>query len=406
MKLLRPARSWTALALLTFACAARTPAALAQLNTRLLLSSGMEVPGHGGMAFGPFLSVAMNDQQEIVFLTSLHSARQDMRAVVRSTGVSFSVVAFQGLVGPFPHTTYDSFSAPSISDSGVMAFAATLTTDQAEVPKAAVFRQEGSSLRVVATDLDAPPGQPGAKFEEFSAPLVTSDGNVLFGARWSGKSAGCGLFLWRPRGVQALHLPAGFESGPNELFEPFFFGHDEAAFVRRGISPEAATEQFFRAVAIRAFQEIQPPPDPARTTELLAGRAGVAPIQMLLVDLENGSVQTALLTGDASKTVMTRHSGNSTPVKPVAAILTLTIGPQGNMIFAAAPADTLNDLALYCNCDDQASRLTTPEDFLPFTASMPGKPILSLTGDTQQTIAFIGPSSSGENTAIYVTAIH
>ena len=76
------------------------------------------------------------------------------------------------------------------------------------------------------------------------------------------------------------------------------------------------------------------------------------------------------------------------------------------MIFAAAPTDAPNDLALYCNCDGQANRLTTPEDFLPITAAGPGKPILSLTGDTQQTIAFIAPTSSGDNTAIYVTAIH
>ena len=76
--------------------------ASAQQNTRLLLTSGTEVPGHGGLAFGPFLSLAMNANQDVIFLTSLHSARVDKRAVVRSTGVSFSVVAFQGLLGPFP----------------------------------------------------------------------------------------------------------------------------------------------------------------------------------------------------------------------------------------------------------------------------------------------------------------
>ena len=380
--------------------------AFAQLNTRLLLTTGTEVPGHGGLAFGPFLSLAMNGNQDIIFLTSLRSPRVEMRAVVRSTGVSFSVVAFQGLLGPFPRTTYDTFSAPSMNDSGVMAFTATLVTDQTDVPKVVVVRQEGSKPRAVATNLDAPPGQPGAKFEEFSAPLVTSDGNVLFGARWSGKGAGSGLFLWSPRGLQALQLPAGLQLGPKDLLEPFFFGHDEAAFLRRGASPEVATEQFFRAIAIQTFQELQPPPDPTRTAELLAARADVAPVQMLLVYLENGSIQTALLAGDPTKPVMAKQSLSTTPLKPVGKILSLTIGPRGNMIFAAAPTDAPNDLALYCNCDGQENRLTTPEDFLSITSAGPGKPILSLTGDTQQTIAFIAPTNSGDNTAIYVTAIH
>jgi len=379
---------------------------IAPLNTRLLLTTGTEVPGHSGLAFGPFLSLAMNGNQDIIFLTSLRSPRAEMRAVVRSTGVSFSVVAFQGLLGPFPRTAYDTFSAPSMNDSGVMAFTATLVTTQAEVPKVVVVREEGSKPRAVATNLDAPPGQAGANFEEFSAPVVTSDGNVLFGARWSGKGSGSGLFLWSPHGLQALALPAGFQLAPKDLLEPFFYGHDEAAFIRRSASPEVAAEQFFRAIAIQSFQELQPPPDPTRTAELLAARLDVAPVQMLLVYLENGAIQTALLAGDPAKPVMAKQSLSTVPLKAVAKILSLTIGPRGNMIFAAAPTDAPNDLALYCNCDGQANRLTTPEDFLPITSAGQGKPVLFLTGDTQQTIAFIGPTTSGDNTAIYVTAIH
>jgi hypothetical protein len=391
---------------LVVAMAGSVVPAFAQLNTRLLLTTGTEVPGHGGLAFGPFLSLAMNGNQEIIFLTSLRSPRAEMRAVVRSTGVSFSVVAFQGLLGPFPRTTYDTFSAPSMNDSGVMAFTATLVTDQADVPKVVVVRQEGSKPRAVATNLDAPPGQTGANFEEFSAPLVGSDGNVLFGARWSGKDAGSGLFLWSPRGLQALRLPAGLELGPEDLLEPFFFGHDEAGFLRRGTPAEVATEQFFRAIAIQTFQELQPPPDPTHAGELLAARADVGPVRMLVGYLENGSIQTALLAGDPTKPVLAKESLSTTPLKPVGKILSLTIGSRGSIIFAAAPADAPNDLALYCNCDGQANRLTTPDDFLPITTAGPGKPILSLTGDTQQTIAFIAPTNSGDNTAIYVTTIH
>jgi hypothetical protein len=397
---------WVAVAA-TQAFAQQTPAApsAGPLTTRLLISTSVQVPGHGGLAFGPFLSLAMNGNQDIIFLTSLRSPRAEMRAVVRSTGVSFSVVAFQGLVGLFPRTQYDALSAPSMNDAGVVAFTATLATDQADTPKLVVVRQEGSKPRPVATNLDSPPGQEGAKFEEFSAPLVYSDGSVLFGARWAGKSAGSGLFLWSPRGVQALPLPTGFILGTKDLLEPFFVGHDEAAFVRRGASLEAATEQFFRAIAIQSFQALQPPPDPTGTVELLAARADAAPVQMLVAYLENGSLQTALLTGDPTKPVMVKQSLTTTPVKPVARIVGLTIGPRGNLIFAATPIDAPNDLALFCNCDGQENRLTTAEDFQPITSVAPGKGIPMLTSDGQQNLAFIAPTAGGENTAIYVTSI-
>jgi len=391
---------------LLFVLAGGALPASAQQNTRLLLTSGTEVPGHGGLAFGPFLSLAMNGHQEVIFLTSLRSPRAEMRAVARSTGVSFSVVAFQGLLGPFPRTTYDNFSAPSMDDSGVVAFTAKLVTDQANVPTAVVVRQEGTKARAVVTNLDAPPGLDGAKFEEFSAPLITSDGSILFGARWSGKGAGSGLFRWTARGIESIQLPSGFQLGPKELLEPFFFGHDEAAFLRRGASAEAATEQFFRAIAIQTFQQLQPPPDPANSVELLAARPDVRPVQMLVVYLENGSFQTALVAGDPTKPVMAKQSLSTTPIKPVGKIVSLTIGSRSNLIFAAAPTDAANDLALYCNCEGQEDRLTTSDDFLPITVAGPGKPIFSLTGDTQQTIAFIAPGATGDNTAIYVTAIH
>ena len=64
----------------------------------------------------------MNDNREIAFLSSLRSPRNELRAVVKSSGVSFSVVAFQGLQAPIPKTSYDSFSAPSINDVGVICF--------------------------------------------------------------------------------------------------------------------------------------------------------------------------------------------------------------------------------------------------------------------------------------------
>jgi len=87
--------------------------AQAQSNTRLLLASGWGVPGHPGFAFGPFSGLAMNECPEIVFLSSLRGAKSELRAVVRSSGVTFSVVAFEGLRAPVPQPSYASLSAPT-----------------------------------------------------------------------------------------------------------------------------------------------------------------------------------------------------------------------------------------------------------------------------------------------------
>jgi len=382
-----------------------TPTAFAQVITRLLLESGDAVPGHGGFAFGPFAGLSMNGNQDIIFLSSLRSPRTELRAVVRSTGVSFTVLAFQGLVAPNARTTYDAFSAPSMNDAGVVAFTATLISDQSDMPKVMVVRQEGAKARGIASNLDAPPGQAGATFEEFSAPLVTSDGDVLFGARWSGKSPGSGLFLWSPRGLQALQLPEGMTLSAKDLLEPFFFSKDEAAFLPHGASPHDALEQFFRAIAIRTLQDLKPPPEDTATTEILAARPGIAPVQMLFVLLEGANIQTAPLLGDPSKPVLAKKSPGLLPTKPVSGIESLTIGPRGDLLFAAAPDDAPNDLGLFCYCDCTLNRLTTPEDFQSITQAAPGKPILSLTSDTQQNVAFIAPTASGEATAIYVAGI-
>jgi len=394
--------AWALLTWLGWACAAPT---FAQVSTRLLLSSGAAVPGHSGFAFGPFSNLSMKGNEEIIFLSSLRGPRNELRAVVRSHGMSFTVPAFQGLLAPIPSTAFDTFSAPSINAAGVIAFTATLTSDRDDAPKVALVRQEDMKAKVLATNLDAPPSLPDAKFEEFSAPLVLSDGSVMFGARWSGKNTGSGLFLWTPGGLQALQLPAGIKPSAKELLEPFFAGHDEAAFFRHGASPEAAVEQFFRAIAIQTFQELKPAPAPAETTEVLAARPGIAPVQMLLVFLENRAIQTALLPGDPSQPVLAKQTPGVLPPKPVGGILAVTIGARGTMIFAAAPADAPNDLGLYCYCDGQVNRLTTPEEFQPLTQGAPGKPLVSLAGDAQQTTAFIAPTAGGDNTAIYVTTI-
>src|SRR5208283_1105027 len=44
---------------------AASPRLFAQSNTRLLLAAGSGVPGHAGIAFGPFSDLAMNDNRQI-----------------------------------------------------------------------------------------------------------------------------------------------------------------------------------------------------------------------------------------------------------------------------------------------------------------------------------------------------
>jgi hypothetical protein len=389
-----------ALALLLIA----EPCAFAQSNTRLLLASGSGVPGHPGFVFGPLSDLAMNSNREIVFLSVLRSPRSEIRAVVRSAGVTFSVAAFQGLRAPVPKTTFDSFSAPSINDSGVIAFTAALR-DSEQTPASAVIRMEGSNAKAIATTADNVPGNPEAKFQEFSSPLINAQGNVLFAARWEGKKPGAGLFLWTPRELQVLSVPAGLTLAPNGILEPIFFGADEAVFTARGTPREAAIEQFFRAVAIRSFQELTPPPDPAEIVEVLAARSGEARVQLLLVLMEGEKVQTALLGGDPSQPVMARRPPGSSVLNPLGQIQGQTTAPRGNIVFAASAAGLPDDLGLYCYCDGQVIRLTYHEEFSPITQAAPGKPILSLAGDAGKTVAFIAPGAGAEASAIYVTSL-
>ena len=376
----------------------------AQSNTRLVLSSGSGVPGHAGFAFGPFSGLAMNESGEIVFLSTLTSARNEIRAVVRSSGVSFSVVAFQGLRSPVPKTAYDSFSEPSINNGGLIAFTATLKDSQ-EAPLSAVIRVEGTSTKAIVAAGDEVPGNPEAKFQEFSAPLISARGDVVFAARWEGRKPGVGLFRWTPGGLRSLEVPPGLSVSPKDLLEPIFFSHDEAVFVSRHVPKGAAMDQFFRAVATRSFQELKPAPDSSEKVEVLPAGSGGPGIPMLLVLMEGDSVQTALLPGEPAQAVLARRPAGGAEVRPLAQIEGQTAGGQGNIIFAAAAAEPAADLGLYCYCDGQVVRLTSPEDFLPITQAAPGMPILSLTGDSQHTLAFIAPGPGGVASAIYVTSI-
>lgn len=394
---------WTAAASVTlFALLAAVPAR-AQSNTRLLLAAGWGVPGHTGFAFGQFSGLAMNEAKEIVFLTTLRSARRDLRAVVRSSGVTFSVVAFEGLRGPIPRTSYDSFSAPSLNNSGIIAFTAAFKDGDA--PSAAVVRVDGNQSLAVASAGGAVPGIPEATFAEFSAPLVSSTGNVLFAARLAGPKPSSGLFLWTPRGTVAVPLPPEIAVGPADLLTPVFFSHDEAVFVRRGTPLEAVTEQFFRAVATRNFEDLNLPPEETEVVEILPARPDQLPVRMLFVLIEGDTAQTGLLAGDPSKPVKAKLTPGA-PAVPLSRIQGQTSGPRGNIIIAAAPLGQEFDLGLYCYCDGQLLRLTAPEEMHAITAAAQGRPLRSLVGDGERTAAFLAPLDEGaESTALYVTSL-
>lgn len=381
-------------------------AAYPQTMTRSVLTSGMGVPGHPGFAFGSFSNLAMSETGEVVFLTTLRSPRIELNAVVRSSGVAFSVLAFQGLVSPISRAMYQSFGPPSVNASGVCAFRASLRKEEATF--SAIIEVEGAKARALVTTGQEAPGMAGAKFEEFSPPLVSSAGNVLFSARTGGRSSGVGMFLWTRRGLRSLGTPPELRLGPSELLEPIYFSRDEAVFIPRSRvagSTADATEQFFRALAVRDFQAQSPQPGPAETLTVLDARPGQAPVHMLLVLMEGDNVQMVPLVGDPSTPVLARRQ-RGVDQKALGRILGQTSGAGGNIIVAATAGDQESDLAVYCYCKGQLLRLTSPEDFLTVEEARSSDPVLYFTGDEEHTVSFIGPAGPGRNSAaIYVISL-
>lgn len=384
--------------------------AYAQTMTRSVLVSGMGVPGHPGFVFGSFSNLSMSESGDVIFLTSLRSPRIELTAVARSSGVTFSVLAFQGLLSPISRAMYQSFSAPSMNAVGTCAFRATLKKVE-EPPFSAIIEVEGSKARALVTTGQEIPGMAGARFEEFSPPLVSSAGNVLFSARTGGRSSEVGMFLWTRRGTRSLGVPADLKLAPSEVLEPIYFSRDEAVFVPRGAPTAEATEQFFRALAIRDFQALSPQPAPADTLTVLPARTGQLPIHMLLVVMEGDSVQMVPLVGDPSQPVLaSRRRGIDQ--RPLGRILGQTSGAGGNIIVAATTGDQEGDLAVYCLCKGELARLTSPEDFLPVEEARGGDPIFSFSGGDEHTVSFICPAGPpgragpGKNSAaIYVTSL-
>lgn len=395
------ASSCSRLGVLVLTCLIGGTTAYAQSYTRMILSSGMGVPGRQGFIFGPFSSLAMNSSGQLVFLTRLRGSKADVRAVVRSAGVSFEVVAFEGLKLPGLSGGFVSFSAPSLNDSGQIAFTATLGGD---TPASAVVRMVSERSEAVATTRSPVPGKPDSSFLEFSAPVITSAGNVAFGARFGGKQPGSGLFLWTPHGLMTAPLPPELALKPSEILVPAYARVDVAFFVPRGSPSDAVTEQIFRTIVARGSQDMQPGSNQHAFEEVLAARAGESPVKLVFVLAEGDRMQTAMLTGDPASAVKAQKTDRSPPVE-LDRIQAQTAGPRGNVIVAAGTQKSPNDLALYCYCENELVRLTSPEEFLPVTVPAAGRPLISMASDGQRTVSFIAPEAGSDATSIFVVSI-
>jgi hypothetical protein len=124
---------------------------------------------------------------------------------------------------------------------------------------------------------------------------------------------------------------------------------------------------------------------------------------MLLILMEGDNVQSVPLIGDPRQAVMAKRQPGIA-AKPMGRILGQTVGTREQLLFAATTAGQENDVGIYCYCDGQVNRLTSPEEFLPLLQDVRGPPVLSLAGDSQQTVAFILPAAA-DSTALYVTSL-
>ncbi len=380
---------------------------VAQTSTRLLLSANDTVPDHPGFVFGPFSALAMNAKKQVAFLTTLLSPRAQLPAIGRSSGVSFSIVAFQGLVAPVPGTLFDAFGAPSINDSGAIAFYATLrSTGGASAPSSGIFFvANGEPAAAVTSGQEA--SASSRLFQAFSSPVIGSSGAILFGALTAGNPGASGLYLWTSQGVETVPLPAGFTLGSGELLQPVFQSENESVWLPNDESVRWADDQLFRALAIRSFQQLNFPPDPTASVQVLAPSLDEKPVQMLLVILKGTGAQTMALQGDPTAPVMARLGAGAPTALPLNGVESAITGALGgNIVIGSAAAASPNDLAFYCFCNGRVNRLTQPADFAQVSIQSSGPTIHFLTSDGQHTVAFIAPTpgQSGSN-AIFVTSL-
>jgi hypothetical protein len=101
---------------------------------------------------------------------------------------------------------YSKIISSSITDSGEIAFSATLSGSQAS---GGVFLKTGDEVRVILRSGDQAPG--GARFKSFSELDLSHDNHLIFRAELEGGSSSEGIFLWTPDDIEAVAL-AGAKS--------------------------------------------------------------------------------------------------------------------------------------------------------------------------------------------------
>lgn len=381
-----------------------TVPAASQSNSRLLLTSGSGVPGIPGFTFGPFSGLAMNASGQIAFLSTIQSERNQRNAIIRSEGVSFSVAVFQGLVSPIQGMLFNSFSPPAINASGNIAFTANLTSlDNSSPPSSGVFLVSKESVQTVASAGQNVPGASGS-FREFSAPVIASSGAVVFGAQTSGSQVSSGLYLWTSGGIRPVGMPTGFQVPPNGLLVPVFQSEDESVWALKSVAKGAALDQFFRAVALKNFEQLNPPPDMSTTVTVLAPAADEKPVNLLLVVFDGEKAETAEFQGDPTQAVLAKTPAGPALDLPFGQIQGQAPGSvSGTMYFAAAPAAHPDALGFYSYQDGQVNLLDSPQD--PSGNSPAPHSLAAMSSNGKHTLAFIAPGPVPDSNAIYVTSL-
>jgi hypothetical protein len=191
---------------------------------------------------------------------------------------------------------------------------------------------------------------------------------------------------------------------PDDLLVPVFQSQDESVWVRQSSPRDAALDQFFRAVATRNFEQLNPVPSASETVTVLGPAPSEKPVQLLLVVLDGEKAETAELQGDPTQPVMGKAPAGLPLDLPFAAIQAQVPGStSGTVVFAAAPLAHPENLGFYCYCDGQATLLGSPQD-ADITGAGP-RSLASMASDGKQTITFVAPGPVQGSNAIYITSL-
>lgn len=196
----------------------------------LVAREGNAAPGTGGV-FGQFGRIAINAVDQVAFTATLtpgpSSDQIDAAGIWTgsSDGTLTQAVAVRGAGAPgAPGTSFGTFDNPAFVSIGSIAFRATLSGASNERNSGIWARTNGGPLTLVAREGDPAPGcQEGVlfagafvagAFENFTAPMMNSAGDVAFSARLTGASVNGSndeaIFLRRgATGITSLYVREG-----------------------------------------------------------------------------------------------------------------------------------------------------------------------------------------------------